>query len=138
MLMILHRETLTMKRMTVRGSPGIPPLLAAATIVIVVFGLKYSSDVMAPIFLAATLAILFTPVLWWLEKKGLPSWLAYADVCACCRQTVACEGTTLDEYGLIAQPACDEADAHSACSKHFDASERRRRNTRYELVLCCL
>jgi AI-2 transport protein TqsA len=65
-----------MKRMTVRGSPGVPPLLAAAAIVIVVFGLKYSSDVMAPIFLAATLAILFTPVLWWLEKKGLPSWLA--------------------------------------------------------------
>ena len=65
-----------MKRMTVRGSPGVPPLLTAAAIVIVVFGLKYSSDVMAPIFLAATLAILFTPALWWLEKKGLPPWLA--------------------------------------------------------------
>jgi len=65
-----------MKRMTVRGSPGIPPLLTAAAIVIIVFGLKYSSDVMAPIFLAATLAILFTPALWWLEKKGLPPWLA--------------------------------------------------------------
>jgi AI-2 transport protein TqsA len=65
-----------MKRMTVHGSPGLPPLLAAAAVVIVVFGLKYSSDVMAPIFLAATLAILFTPVLWWLEKKGMSSWLA--------------------------------------------------------------
>src|SRR5512135_3528779 len=65
-----------MKRMTVRGSTVVPPLLTAAAIVIVVFGLKYSSDVMAPIFLAATLAILFTPALWWLEKKGLPSWLA--------------------------------------------------------------
>jgi predicted PurR-regulated permease PerM len=32
--------------------------------------------VLAPIFLAATLAILFTPALWWLEKKGLPPWLA--------------------------------------------------------------
>ena len=52
-----------MKRMTVRGSPGVPPLLAAAALVIVVFGLKYSSDVLAPIFLAATLAILFTPCL---------------------------------------------------------------------------
>jgi AI-2 transport protein TqsA len=67
---------LTMKTMMVRGSPVIRPLLAAAAIVIVVFGLKYSSDVLAPIFLAATLAILFTPALWWLEKKGLPSWLA--------------------------------------------------------------
>jgi predicted PurR-regulated permease PerM len=45
-------------------------------VVIVVFGLKYSSDVLAPIFLAATLAILFTPALWWLEKKGLPFGLA--------------------------------------------------------------
>ena len=52
-----------MKRMTLPGAPGVPPLLAAAAIVIVVFGLKYSSDVMAPIFLAATLAILFTPAL---------------------------------------------------------------------------
>jgi hypothetical protein len=42
----------------------------------VVFGLKFSSDVLAPIFFAATLAILFTPALWWLEKKGLPAWLA--------------------------------------------------------------
>ncbi len=65
-----------MKTMMVRGSPVIRPLLAAAAIVIVVFGLKYSSDVLAPIFLAATLAILFTPALWWLEKKGLPPWLA--------------------------------------------------------------
>jgi predicted PurR-regulated permease PerM len=65
-----------MKTMMVRGSPVIRPLLAAASIVIVVFGLKYSSDVLAPIFLAATLAILFTPALWWLEKKGLAPWLA--------------------------------------------------------------
>ena len=65
-----------MKTMMARGSPFIRPLLAAAAVVIVVFGLKYSSDVLAPIFLAATLAILFTPALWWLEKKGLPPWLA--------------------------------------------------------------
>ena len=65
-----------MKTMMVRGSPLIRPLLGAAAVVIVVFGLKYSSDVLAPIFLAATLAILFTPALWWLEKKGLPPWLA--------------------------------------------------------------
>src|SRR5437870_2764194 len=76
MYSIPHMETLTMKTMMVRGSPLIRPLLGAAAIVIVVFGLKYSSDVLAPIFLAATLAILFTPALWWLEKKGLPPWLA--------------------------------------------------------------
>jgi len=46
-----------MKTMTVRGSPILPNMLVAAAIVIVVFGLKYSSDVLAPIFFAATLAI---------------------------------------------------------------------------------
>ena len=60
-----------MKTMMVRGSPVIRPLLAAAAIVIVVFGLKYSSDVLAPIFLAATLAILFTPAFWWLRKERI-------------------------------------------------------------------
>ena len=65
-----------MKTMMVRGSPILRYMLAAAAIVIVIFGLKYSSDVLAPIFFAATLAILFTPALWWLEKKGLPAWLA--------------------------------------------------------------
>src|SRR5436309_5686786 len=76
MHIIPNKEKLTMKTMMVRGSPLIRPLLAAAAIVVVVFGLKYSSDVLAPIFLAATLAILFTPALWWLEKKGLPFGLA--------------------------------------------------------------
>src|SRR5205809_1386191 len=76
MHIIPNKEKLTMKTMMVRGSPVIRPLLAAAAIVVVVFGLKYSSDVLAPIFLAATLAILFTPALWWLEKKGLPFGLA--------------------------------------------------------------
>src|SRR6266480_3158082 len=70
------KEKSTMKTMMVRGSPILRYMLAAAAIVIVIFGLKYSSDVLAPIFFAATLAILFTPTLWWLEKKGLPAGLA--------------------------------------------------------------
>ncbi len=65
-----------MKTMTIRGTPLFRNLLIAAAVVIVIFGLKYSSDVLAPIFLATTLAIPFTPALWWLEKKGLPDWLA--------------------------------------------------------------
>ena len=65
-----------MKTMTVRGSPIFRNLLVAAAVVILVFGLKYASDFLAPILFAATLAILFTPALWWLEKKGLPAWLA--------------------------------------------------------------
>jgi AI-2 transport protein TqsA len=65
-----------MQTITVQGSPIVRYLLAAAALVIVIFGLKYASDVLAPIFFAATLAILFTPLLRWLEKKGLPSGLA--------------------------------------------------------------
>ncbi len=51
-------------------------LTAAAAIVIVIFALKYASDFVAPIFLATTLAILFTPTLRWLEKNGLHTGLA--------------------------------------------------------------
>ncbi len=65
-----------MQTMTVRGSPILRYMLAAAAIVIIVIDLKYASDVLAPIFLAVTLAILFTPALRWLEQKGLPTGLA--------------------------------------------------------------
>src|SRR5438034_9615059 len=65
-----------MKMMTVQGSPVVRYLTAAAAIVIVVISLKYASDFVAPIFFATTLAILFTPTLRWLEKKGLHTGLA--------------------------------------------------------------
>ena len=71
------KDKLTMQTMTVRGSPILRYMLVAAAIVIIVIGLKYASDVLAPIFFAATLAILFTPMLWWLEKKGLSAWLSH-------------------------------------------------------------
>lgn len=65
-----------MQKITIRGFPILRFLLGAAAIVIVVFGLKFSSDVLGPIFFAATLAVLFSPMLRWLEKKGLPTGLA--------------------------------------------------------------
>src|SRR5437016_2581901 len=65
-----------MQTTTIRGFPILRSLLGAAAIVIVVFGLKFSSDILGPIFFAATLAVLFTPMLRWLEKKGLPTGLA--------------------------------------------------------------
>lgn len=65
-----------MQKMTVRGSPAFRNLISAAAVIVVVFGLKYASDVVAPIFFATTLAILFSPALRWLEKKGLPTGLA--------------------------------------------------------------
>src|SRR5436305_1102372 len=65
-----------MKTMNVRGSPILGYMIVAAAVVIVVFGLKFSSDFLAPIFFASTLAMLFTPLLRWLEKKGLSTALA--------------------------------------------------------------
>jgi predicted PurR-regulated permease PerM len=59
-----------MQTMIIRGFPILRFLLGAAAIVIVVFGLKYSSDVLGPILFAATLAILFTPLLRWLDRRS--------------------------------------------------------------------
>ena len=65
-----------MQTITVRGSPILRYMFSAAAVVIIVIGLKYASDVVAPIFFATTLAILFTPALRWLEQKRLPTGLA--------------------------------------------------------------
>src|SRR6266496_1007287 len=70
------KEKLTMQTITVRGSPILRDMFSAAAVVIIVIGLKYASDVVAPIFFATTLAILFTPALRWLEQKRLPTGLA--------------------------------------------------------------
>lgn len=62
--------------MRVGGSPILGFFLLAALIVIVLFGLHFASAIIAPILLDAILAVLFAPVLRWLERKGLPSPLA--------------------------------------------------------------
>lgn len=51
-------------------------LLAAASIVIIIAGLKISNGIVGPILFAFTLTLLIVPLLQWLKKKGLPSWLA--------------------------------------------------------------
>jgi AI-2 transport protein TqsA len=51
-------------------------LLAGASIVIIIAGLKASSGIVGPVLFAFTLALLIVPVLQWMIKKGLPSWLA--------------------------------------------------------------
>jgi predicted PurR-regulated permease PerM len=51
-------------------------LIAAACVVIVVGGAKAASEVVGPLFLAFTLAVLFAPILQWLVARGLPGWLA--------------------------------------------------------------
>jgi len=63
------------------GIVGTPmPLLRGifivTTLIILLLGMRAAQDLLAPIFLDVVLAILFTPVLRWLERKGLPGWVA--------------------------------------------------------------
>jgi AI-2 transport protein TqsA len=51
-------------------------LLGAASVVIIIAGLKASSGIVGPILFAFTVTLLIVPILQWLKKKGLPSWLA--------------------------------------------------------------
>ncbi|HEU5380717.1 MAG TPA: AI-2E family transporter [Ktedonobacteraceae bacterium] len=64
------------KRIAVVQSPILLALLGGAAFFIILLGLKAASDVLAPIFLASLLAILFAPALRRLERKGLPTALA--------------------------------------------------------------
>jgi AI-2 transport protein TqsA len=57
-------------------SPLARQIFILAAVVIVILGLKYAGEFLAPIFLAVLLAILFAPALRWLEKRGLPTSLA--------------------------------------------------------------
>lgn len=48
-------------------------LFTAAAVVVVVAGLKFSASIMVPFFLALFLAVLSSPVLFWLKSKGVPT-----------------------------------------------------------------
>src|SRR6476620_7886887 len=54
-------------------APVVGPVVFAACLVIIIIGLRYTAAFVAPLFLIITLAILFTPLLRWLERKGVPS-----------------------------------------------------------------
>jgi AI-2 transport protein TqsA len=58
-------------------------LVAAAGVVVVVAGLRYASPILAPVLFAITLAILFTPTLRRLERRGLPTTLALLVMIVC-------------------------------------------------------
>lgn len=57
------------------------PLVISASIVILVFGLKAGSSLISPILFALLLTILIIPAIKWLERKGLPKWLALTVIC---------------------------------------------------------
>jgi predicted PurR-regulated permease PerM len=54
-------------------APVVAPLVFVACLAILIFGLRYTAEILAPLFLVITLAILFAPLLRWLERKGIPS-----------------------------------------------------------------
>jgi predicted PurR-regulated permease PerM len=55
---------------------GLTLLLTLAAGVIVVAGLHIMASVIAPMFLAAVLIIVLSPIQGWLKKRGAPTWLA--------------------------------------------------------------
>jgi AI-2 transport protein TqsA len=50
-------------------------LLPLALGMIVIFGMKYASSVLGPIFLAMFLTMGVSPALYWLRRRGVPPWL---------------------------------------------------------------
>ena len=51
-------------------------LLNVASFVVVIAGLKACTSVIVPFLLSAFFAVLFSPLLFWLRKKGLPYWFS--------------------------------------------------------------
>lgn len=57
-------------------TPLLRGIFIATALIVLLLGMRAAQDLLAPIFLDTVLAILFTPALRWLERKGLPGWLA--------------------------------------------------------------
>jgi AI-2 transport protein TqsA len=53
-----------------------PPIVILASFVIVVAGMKAASPLLVPFFLAVFIAVICTPPLFWLQRKGMPKVLA--------------------------------------------------------------
>jgi AI-2 transport protein TqsA len=53
-----------------------PALLILASFIIVVAGMKAASSILVPFFLAVFIAVICTPPLFWLQRKGVPKILA--------------------------------------------------------------
>ncbi|NOY69582.1 MAG: AI-2E family transporter [Deltaproteobacteria bacterium] len=57
-------------------------MITAACFVVVVAGMRAAAGILIPFLLSVFIAIIFTPPLFWLQKKGLPNWLAIALIMA--------------------------------------------------------
>jgi len=61
------------------SSPGRAIVLIAA-LVVVAAGIKAASDVLVPFLMAAFIATIAAPPVFWLERRGVPEWLAISGV----------------------------------------------------------
>lgn len=57
-------------------------VVGLAAVVVILAGLKTSADFLSPILLAIFFAILITPIYFWLQRRGLPAWVAMLVVLA--------------------------------------------------------
>src|SRR4030042_1673884 len=60
----------------VKRRTKVPALLILASFVIVVAGMKAANSILVPFFLAVFIAVICTPPLFWLQRKGVPKILA--------------------------------------------------------------
>ncbi len=51
-------------------------LVAIASFIVIVAGMRAAESILVPFLLAAFIAIISTPPMFWLQKKGLPTWLS--------------------------------------------------------------
>jgi AI-2 transport protein TqsA len=58
------------------SKPALNFLLATASFVVIVAGMKAASSILVPFLMAAFIAVLSAPSYFWLEKRGIPSVLA--------------------------------------------------------------
>lgn len=64
------------------GRPATSMLLSAAAFVVVVAGLRAAEAVVVPFLLSVFIAVIAAPPVFWLERRGLPKWLAMLSVLA--------------------------------------------------------
>ncbi len=67
---------------TAKSGRGLPLLLAVASFVVIVAGMRAAEAILVPFLLSVFLAVISAPPLFWLERKGFPKSLAMLTVVA--------------------------------------------------------
>ena len=82
-------------------------LVAAASVVIIIAGLKSAQSLVVPFLVAAFIAVICTPALDWLQKKGVPSALALvlviAGVTLILVSIIAIAGSSINDFSENSQ-----------------------------------